>query len=78
MTALGILALLRLVMNAIKVITVNGFSKVYAMTGWRLGYAAGTEEIIKAATNIQDHTTSGANSIAQKPALKRSKAIKTL
>jgi len=49
-----------------KVITVNGFSKVYAMTGWRLGYAAGPEEIIKAATNIQDHTTSGANSITQK------------
>ena len=35
------------------------------MTGWRLGYAAGYEEIIKAATNIQDHTTSGANSITQ-------------
>ena len=49
-----------------KVITVNGFSKVYAMTCWRLGYAAGPEEIIKAATNIQDHTTSGANSVAQK------------
>ncbi len=49
-----------------KVITVNGFSKVYSMTGWRLGYAAGPEEIIKAATNIQDHTTSGANSVAQK------------
>lgn len=48
-----------------KVITVNGFSKVYSMTGWRLGYAAGYEEIIKAATNIQDHTTSGANSITQ-------------
>ena len=49
-----------------KVITVNGFSKVYAMTGWRLGYAAGPEDIVKAATNIQDHTTSGANSITQK------------
>lgn len=49
-----------------KVITVNGFSKVYAMTGWRLGYAAGAAEIIKAATNIQDHTTSGANSVTQK------------
>jgi aspartate aminotransferase len=49
-----------------KVVTVNGFSKVYSMTGWRLGYAAGPEEIIKAATNIQDHTTSGANSVAQK------------
>ncbi|KAB2833045.1 MAG: pyridoxal phosphate-dependent aminotransferase [Candidatus Brocadia sp.] len=49
-----------------KVITINGFSKVYSMTGWRLGYAAGAEEVIKAATNIQDHTTSGANSITQK------------
>ena len=48
-----------------KVITVNGFSKVYSMTGWRLGYAAGPEEIVKAATNVQDHTTSGANSITQ-------------
>lgn len=48
-----------------RVITVNGFSKVYSMTGWRLGYAAGPEEIIKAAINIQDHTTSGASSITQ-------------
>ncbi|MCF6159138.1 MAG: pyridoxal phosphate-dependent aminotransferase [wastewater metagenome] len=48
-----------------KVITVNGFSKIYSMTGWRLGYAAGPEEIIKAAVNIQDHTTSGASSITQ-------------
>ncbi|MDR4506726.1 MAG: pyridoxal phosphate-dependent aminotransferase [Candidatus Brocadiaceae bacterium] len=49
-----------------RVITVNGFSKAYSMTGWRLGYAAGPEELIKAATKIQDHTTSGANSITQK------------
>lgn len=48
-----------------KVITVNGFSKVYSMTGWRLGYAAGPEGIIKSAINIQDHTTSGASSITQ-------------
>lgn len=48
-----------------RVITVNGFSKVYSMTGWRLGYAAGPEEIIKASINIQDHTTSGASSITQ-------------
>lgn len=48
-----------------KIITVNGFSKVYSMTGWRLGYAAGPEGIIKSAINIQDHTTSGANSITQ-------------
>lgn len=50
-------------------ITVNGFSKTYAMTGWRIGYCAGEEEIIKVATNLQDHSTSGANSITQKAAL---------
>ncbi|MFQ5862098.1 MAG: pyridoxal phosphate-dependent aminotransferase [Candidatus Brocadiales bacterium] len=52
-----------------KVITVNGFSKAYAMTGWRLGYAAGPEKIIKAAIKLQDHTTSCANSIAQMAAV---------
>ncbi len=52
-----------------KVITVNGFSKAYAMTGWRLGYAAGPENVIKAAVRLQDHTTSCANSIAQKAAV---------
>ncbi len=49
-----------------KVITVNGFSKSYAMTGWRLGYAAGPKDIIDAAIKIQDHVSSNANSIAQK------------
>jgi aspartate aminotransferase len=52
-----------------QVITVNGLSKTYAMTGWRLGYAAGPEPVIKAATNIQDQVTSGPNSIAQKAAV---------
>lgn len=52
-----------------KVITVNGFSKSYAMTGWRLGYAAGPEIIIKAAIKVQDHTTSCPNSIAQRAGL---------
>ena len=52
-----------------QVITVNGLSKTYAMTGWRLGYAAGPEAVIKAATNIQDQVTSGPNSIAQKAAV---------
>ncbi|MEK7369279.1 MAG: pyridoxal phosphate-dependent aminotransferase [Planctomycetota bacterium] len=52
-----------------KVITVNGFSKSYAMTGWRLGYAAGPENIIKAVIKLQDHTTSCATSIAQKAAV---------
>ncbi|HLG29312.1 MAG TPA: pyridoxal phosphate-dependent aminotransferase, partial [Candidatus Brocadiales bacterium] len=52
-----------------KVITVNGFSKSYAMTGWRLGYAAGPKDIIDAAIKIQDHVSSNANSIAQKAGL---------
>lgn len=46
-------------------ITVNGMSKAYSMTGWRIGYAAGPLEIIKAMTNIQSHSTSNPNSIAQ-------------
>jgi len=50
-------------------IVVNGVSKTYAMTGWRIGYCAGQKEIIKAASSIQDHSTSNPNSIAQKAAL---------
>ncbi|MCS6956611.1 MAG: pyridoxal phosphate-dependent aminotransferase [Patescibacteria group bacterium] len=50
-------------------IVINGFSKTYAMTGWRLGYAVGPEEIIKSASKIQDHTTSNPCSISQKAAL---------
>lgn len=52
-----------------RTITVNGFSKTYAMTGWRLGYAAGNKKIIRAMNNLQGHMTSGANSIAQKAAI---------
>ncbi len=52
-----------------KVITINGFSKAFSMTGWRIGYAAGPLDIIKAATMIQDHTTSGPNSFTQKAAV---------
>jgi aspartate aminotransferase len=51
------------------VVVVNGVSKTYAMTGWRIGYAAGPEEVIKAATKLQDHTTSSPSSIAQRAAL---------
>ncbi len=47
-------------------ILVNGFSKTYAMTGWRLGYAVGPQEIITAMGNYQSQTTSNPNSIAQK------------
>lgn len=46
-------------------LTCNGFSKAYAATGWRLGYAAGPAHVIKAATDIQSHTTSGATTFAQ-------------
>ncbi len=48
-----------------RTITVNGVSKAYAMTGWRIGYAAGPREIIKAMTKIQGQMTSNPNSIAQ-------------
>ena len=48
-----------------KVITVNGFSKSFAMTGWRLGYAAGRKDIIAEAIKLQDHFTSSTSSITQ-------------
>jgi len=47
-------------------ITVNGVSKSYAMTGWRIGYAAGPKDAIDAMAKVQGHSTSNANSIAQK------------
>jgi len=50
-------------------ITVNSLSKTYAMTGWRVGYAAGPREIIKAMNNLQGHATGNINSIAQKAAI---------
>lgn len=50
-------------------ITINGVSKAYSMTGWRIGYAAGPKEIIKAMSEVQDHSTSNPNSIAQKASL---------
>ena len=52
-----------------KVITVNGFSKAFAMTGWRLGYFAGPLPIVKAVNAFQSHSTSGANTFAQWGAL---------
>ncbi|WP_138205749.1 pyridoxal phosphate-dependent aminotransferase [Haloimpatiens lingqiaonensis] len=48
-----------------RTIVINGVSKAYAMTGWRIGYAAGDKKIIKLMTNIQSHMTSNPNSIAQ-------------
>jgi len=52
-----------------KTIIVNGVSKAYAMTGWRIGYAAGPSEIIKTMAKIQGHTTSNASTISQWAAL---------
>ncbi len=50
-------------------ITVNGFSKAYAMTGWRLGYVAAPEPIAAAIDSIQSHSTSNPTSFAQKGAV---------
>lgn len=52
-----------------RTITINGVSKAYAMTGWRVGYAAGPERIIKMMVNLQSHTTSNTSSISQYAAL---------
>ena len=46
-------------------IVINGLSKTFAMTGWRMGYAAASEDIVNAMAAYQSHATSGANSIAQ-------------
>lgn len=51
-----------------RLVIVNGVSKAYAMTGWRIGYMAGPLEIAKATTKLQGQTTSGTSSIAQKAA----------
>jgi aspartate aminotransferase len=47
----------------------NGVSKAYAMTGWRIGYMAGPEAVVSAATNLQSQSTSNPTSIAQKAAV---------
>ncbi len=52
-----------------KTIIINGVSKTYSMTGWRIGYAAGPPEVIEGMKKIQSQSTSCANSIAQKAAV---------
>jgi aspartate aminotransferase len=52
-----------------KTILINGVSKSFAMTGWRIGYAAGPKDIIKAMTNLQGHMTTGPNAPAQHASL---------
>ena len=50
-------------------ITVNGVSKAYSMTGWRIGYCAGAEEMLGYIKKLQDHSTSNPSSISQAAAL---------
>lgn len=52
-----------------RTITINGCSKAYAMTGWRIGYCGGPREIITAMATIQEHATSNAGSMNQKAAV---------
>ena len=54
---------------AARTVVVNGVSKAYAMTGWRIGYAAGPKELITAMANIQSQSTSNPCSISQKAAV---------
>ena len=53
-----------------RTLVVNGHSKAFAMTGWRIGYAAGPREIISAASNLQSQSTSNPCSISQKAAVR--------
>jgi len=50
-------------------IVINGVSKTYSMTGWRIGYAAGNAEVIRAMTSLSSHSTSNPTSVAQYAAL---------
>ena len=52
-----------------RTVVINGLSKTYAMTGWRLGYVAASEQITKLMTSIQSHMTSNVNSITQYAAI---------
>ena len=50
-------------------IVVNGVAKTYAMTGWRVGWMIGPDDVIKAATNLQSHLTSQRRNVSQRAAL---------
>ncbi len=52
-----------------RTVTVNAFSKTYSMTGWRVGYATGPLDVIKAMSTLQSQATSGVNTMAQHAAL---------
>ncbi len=50
---------------ASRTVVIDGMSKTYAMTGWRVGYAVGPKELISSMTKLQSHSTSNATSISQ-------------
>ena len=50
-------------------VVLNGVAKTYAMTGWRVGWMIGPEDVINAATNLQSHSTSNVNNVAQRATL---------
>ena len=50
-------------------VVVNGVAKTYAMTGWRVGWMIGPVDVVEAATNLQSHTTSNVNDVAQRAAI---------
>ena len=52
-----------------KTVVLNGVAKTYAMTGWRVGWMIGPEDVIKAATNLQSHQTSNVCNVAQRAAI---------
>src|SRR5690606_13958455 len=52
-----------------RTLTINGVSKAYAMTGWRIGYAGGPAKLIKAMVKLQSQSTSNPSSVAQAAAL---------
>jgi len=60
-----------------RTITVNGMSKAFAMTGWRIGYMGAPEWIAKACTKVQGQITSGANAIAQRASIAALKTPKS-
>ncbi|GAT66377.1 aspartate aminotransferase [Planomonospora sphaerica] len=52
-----------------RVVVLNGVAKTYAMTGWRVGWLIGPEDVVKAAANLQSHATSNVSNVAQAAAL---------
>ena len=61
-----------------RTLTMNGVSKSYSMTGWRIGYGAGPKDIIKAVAKIQSQSTTNPSSISQAAAVEALNGIKIL